>query len=87
VEGGSRVYLLDANGNSIPDALILKAEETHFLQGQGEWKFSVETIRRLPRARRIMAMTFGDFDDDGYLDIFGIDSESRKGKLWLNRFK
>jgi hypothetical protein len=87
VGGGSRVYLLDANGNSIPDALILKAGETHFLQGQGAWKFSVETIRRLPRARRIMAMTFGDFDDDGYLDIFGIDSENRKGKLWLNRFK
>ncbi|VAX26681.1 hypothetical protein MNBD_NITROSPINAE05-718 [hydrothermal vent metagenome] len=86
VEGGSRVYLLDANGNSIPDALILKAGTTHFLQGQGEWKFSVETIRRLPHARRIMAMAFGDFDDDGYLDIFGIDSENRKGKLWLNRF-
>jgi hypothetical protein len=87
VEGGSRVYLLDANGNSIPDALILKAGITHFLQGQGEWKFSVETVRRLPRARRIMEMTFGDFDDDGYLDIFGIDPKTRKGKLWLNRFK
>jgi hypothetical protein len=87
VSGGSRVYLLDANGNGIPDALILSAGKTHFLQGQGEWKFSVETIRRLPRARQMMEMAFGDIDDDGYLDIFGIDSKDRKGKLWLNRFK
>lgn len=87
VNGGSRVYLLDANGNGIPDALILSAGKTHFFQGQGEWKFSVETVRRLPRSREIMEMAFGDFDDDGYLDIFGIDSKDRKGKLWLNRFK
>ena len=32
-------------------------------------------------------MAFGDFDDDGYLDLFGIDSQDQKGKLWLNRFK
>jgi len=87
VGGGSRVYLLDANGNGIPDALILSAGKTHFLQGKGEWKFSVETIRRLPRSRQMMEMAFGDIDDDGYLDIFGIDSKDRKGKLWLNRFK
>jgi hypothetical protein len=87
VSGGSRVYLLDANGNGIPDALILNAGKTHFLQGQGEWKFSVETIRRLPRSRQMMEMAFGDIDDDGYLDIFGIDSKDRNGKLWLNRFK
>lgn len=87
VKTGSRVYLLDANGNGIPDALILNAGETHFLQGKGEWKFSVETVRRLPRVRQMMEMTFGDIDDDGYLDIFGIDPKDRKGKLWLNRFK
>ena len=87
VKSGSRVYLLDANGNGIPDVLILNAGQTHFLQGLGEWKFSVETVRRLPRARQMMEMTFGDMDDDGYLDIFGIDPVGRKGKLWLNRFK
>jgi hypothetical protein len=87
VETGSRVYLLDANGNGIPDVLILNAGETHFLQGQGKWKFSVETVRRLPRTRQMMEMAFGDMDDDGYLDIFGIDPTARKGKLWLNRFK
>ncbi len=87
VDGGSRVYLLDANGNGIPDVLILSAGKTHFLQGKGEWKFSVETVRRLPRANEMMEMAFGDIDDDGYLDIFGIDPKDRKGKLWLNRFK
>lgn len=83
----SRVYLLDANGNGIPDALFLSAGKVHYLQGQGEWKFSVETVNRLPRSRQLMEMAFGDIDDDGYLDIFGIDSRNRKGKLWLNRFK
>ncbi len=87
LESGARVYLLDANGNGIPDVLILNAGKTHFLQGQGKWKFSVETVRRLPRARQLMEMSFGDMDDDGYLDIFGIDPRDRKGKLWLNRFK
>ncbi|MDA0692756.1 MAG: VCBS repeat-containing protein [Nitrospinae bacterium] len=83
----SRVYLLDANGNGIPDALILSEGTTHYLQGQGEWKFSVETVKRLPRSRQLMEMAFGDIDDDGYLDILGIGSSDRKGKLWLNRFK
>ncbi len=83
----SRVYLLDANGNGIPDALILSEGKVHYLQGQGEWKFSVETVKRLPRSRQLMEMAFGDIDDDGYLDILGIDSRNRKGKLWLNRFK
>jgi VCBS repeat protein len=83
----SRVYLLDANGSGIPDALILSEGTTHYLQGQGEWKFSVETVKRLPRSRLMMEMAFGDINDDGYLDIFGIGSSDRKGKLWLNRFK
>ena len=87
VKTGSRVYLLDANGNGIPDALILSEGETHYLQGKGEWKFSVETVRRLPRSRQMTEIAFGDIDDDGYLDVFGIDSKDRKGKLWLNRFK
>jgi len=87
VKIASRVYLLDANGNGIPDALILSEGNVHYLQGKGEWKFSDETIRRLPRSRQMIEMTFGDFDDDGYLDIFGINSKDQKGKLWLNRFK
>jgi len=32
-------------------------------------------------------MAFGDFDDDGYLDLFGVDSKTGNAKLWLNRFK
>ena len=83
----SRVYLLDANGNGIPDALILSEGQTHYYQGKGEWKFSVETNKRLPRVRQMMEMRFGDIDDDGYLDIFGIDPRNRRGKLWLNRFQ
>ena len=83
----SRVYLLDANGNGIPDALILSEGNTHYLQGKGEWKFSEETVRRLPRFRNMTEMVFGDFDDDGYLDLFGVDSRTGKAKLWLNRFK
>ena len=42
----SRVYLLDANGNGIPDALILSGGKTHYFQGKGKWKFSVETVKR-----------------------------------------
>lgn len=87
VGNASRVYLLDANGNGIPDALILSEGQTHYLQGKGKWKFSVETVRRLPRSRQVKEMAFGDMNDDGYLDVFGIDSKDHKARLWLNRFK
>jgi len=87
VKTASRVYLLDANGNGIPDALILSAGKVYYLQGKGEWQFSDETMRRFSRARSLTEMAFGDIDDDGYLDILGIDSKYRKGNLWLNRFK
>ncbi len=87
VGAASRVYLLDANGNGIPDALILSAGQTHYLQGKGEWKFSDETMRRLPRFRQSTEMAFGDIDDDGYLDVFSVDSKNRTARLWLNRFK
>lgn len=87
VGAASRVYLLDANGNGIPDALILSAGKTHYLQGKGEWRFSDETVRRLPRSSQSTEMAFGDIDDDGYLDVFSIDSKGQKAKLWLNRFE
>ena len=83
----SRVYLLDANGNGIPDALILSEGKALFFHGKGKWKFSAETQKRLPRSSWIVEMAFGDIDDDSYLDIFGIDSRTGKGKLWLNKFK
>jgi len=83
----SRVYLLDANGDEIPDILLLSENTAVYLQGKGKWKFTIETVRRLPRSIRFSEMVFGDIDDDGNLDIFGIDPDSGKGKLWLNRFK
>ncbi len=86
-EPARRVYLLDANGNGIPDALILTASGTLYLQGRGKWKFSDETERRLPRLRRFTEMSFGDVNDDSYLDLVALYPEKSSARLWLNRFK
>ena len=82
----SQVYLLDANGNGIPDAILLGPQNTRYLKGKGKWGFSLETEKRFPRSTRFARMVFGDIDDDGYLDIFGITAKNRQGRLWLNRF-
>ncbi len=86
-EPASRIYLLDANGNGIPDALILTESGTWYLQGRGKWKFSNETDRRLPRVRRFAEMSFGDLNDDSYLDLVALYPEKSSARMWLNRFK
>jgi hypothetical protein len=79
-----QVYLLDANGTEVPDALVLSQNGTHFLHGKGDWLFTVETERRLPRFRNFRQMTFGDINSDGFLDLFAINMDGRSGRLWLN---
>ncbi len=77
-------YLLDGSGNTLPDALILTTEGVYYLKGQGKWKFSDETLRRLPRFKKFDQMTFGDINKDRFLDLF---AWSRKfSRLWLNKF-
>ena len=80
----AKVYLLDGNGNTRPDALILTAKGVYYLQGRGKWDFSDESRRRLPRFRQFDQMTFGDIDEDQFLDLFAWSGQS--GRLWLNRF-
>ena len=80
----TKVYLLDANGNTHPDALILTAKGVYYLQGRGKWNFSDETLSRLPRFRQFGQMTFGDINQDQVLDLFGWSA--RSSRLWLNRF-
>jgi hypothetical protein len=80
----AKVYLLDGNGNTRPDALILTSKGVYYLQGRGKWDFSNETRRRLPRYRKFDQMTFGDIDQDQFLDLFAWSGQS--SRLWLNRF-
>ncbi|MBC8284583.1 MAG: VCBS repeat-containing protein [Nitrospinae bacterium] len=79
-----KVYLLDGNGNTRPDALILTGKGVYYFQGRGKWEFSDETDRRLPRFRQFSQMTFGDINQDQFLDLFGWSGNS--SRLWLNRF-
>lgn len=83
----TRVYLLDADGNDIPDIIILSKKGVHLLIGHGNWKFSDETLRRFPENMNFDEMTFGDVDGDGRLDIFGVDSKRSAGRLWVSRFE
>jgi hypothetical protein len=80
----AKVYLLDGNGNTRPDALILTSKGVYYLQGRGRWDFSDETRRRLPRYRQFDQMTFGDINQDQFLDLFAWSGQS--SRLWLNRF-
>ncbi len=83
----TRVYLLDADNNDIPDIIIISKKGVHLLIGHGGWKFSDETARRLPENATFDEMTFGDVDGDGNLDIFGVDRKKGVGKLWVSRFE
>ena len=80
----AKVYLLDGNGNTRPDALILTSKGVYYLQGRGRWNFSDETRHRLPRYKQFDQMTFGDIDQDQFLDLLAWSGKS--SRLWLNRF-
>ncbi len=81
-----KVYLLDANGNTKPDALILTSKGVYYLQGRGRWRFSDETERRLPRFRFFREMAFADVNQNGFLDIFALSPTPGRSRVWLNRF-
>ena len=80
-----KAYLIDGNGNTRIDALILTAKGVYYFQGRRDkWNFSDETEKRLPRFRKFTQMTFGNINKDQFLDLFGWSKNS--GRLWLNRF-
>jgi hypothetical protein len=81
-----KVYLLDANGNTKPDALILTSKGVYYLQGRGRWDFTNETRRRLPRFRFFREMAIADIDQDGFLDLFALSPTPGRSRVWLNRF-
>lgn len=80
-----RIYLLDGDGDEWPDMILVSTRGTYYLRGRGPWKFSIETKKRLPNGQPFEEMTFGDVNDDGYLDIFGITPKGR-GVLWVTKF-
>ena len=81
-----KAYLLDGNGNTRPDALILTTKGVYYFQNRRrvKWRFSDETQKRLPRFRQFSQMTFGNINKDKFLDLFGWSENS--SRLWLNRF-
>ncbi|MGV7221578.1 MAG: FG-GAP repeat domain-containing protein [Nitrospinales bacterium] len=81
-----RIYLLDANGSDIPDAIVLSQRGAHYLRGLGKWKFSRESKLRLPAPTLFKEMSFADVNDDSYLDILGITAKGGEVRLWMNRF-
>jgi hypothetical protein len=81
----TRVYLLDANGTGIPDAIILTKKGLRYLVGKGKWSFISETQKRFPQTRPMREMSFGDINGDGFLDILGLVTKNNHPKLWLNR--
>jgi len=81
------VYLLDANGDEIPDMIILSSKGIHYLRGLGEWRFLKESRRRLPLNVDFDELTFTDINADGHLDFFGVSQKDGEGHLWLNTFE
>jgi hypothetical protein len=81
-----KVYLLDANANGIPDALILTSKGVYYLQGRGRWEFADETARRLPPLRFFHEVAFADINQDGFLDLFALSTTPGRSRVWLNRF-
>ncbi len=81
-----KAYLLDANGNTKPDALILTSKGVYYLQGRGRWGFTDQTERRLPRFRFFKKMAFADVNQDGFLDLLALSPTPGRNRIWLNRF-
>ena len=81
-----KAYLLDANGNTKPDILILTSKGVYYLQGRGRWGFTNQTDRRLPRFRFFKKMAFADVNQDGFLDLFALSPTPGRSRIWLNRF-
>jgi hypothetical protein len=79
-------YLLDANGNTKPDILILTSKGVYYLQDRGRWGFTNQTDRRLPRFRFFKKMAFADVNQDGFLDLFALSPTPGRSRIWLNRF-
>ena len=80
-----RVYILDADGNNSPDILILSRKKVYYYIGVEPWTFSDETVKRLPYGMPFDEFTFGDINGDRLLDIFGILSKNKKGRLWVDK--
>jgi hypothetical protein len=81
-----KAYLLDANGNTKPDILILTSKGVYYLQDRGRWGFTNQTDRRLPRFRFFKKMAFADVNQDGFLDLFALSPTPGRSRIWLNRF-
>ena len=81
------VYLLDANGNELPDIILLSHKGIHFLRGLGKWRFWKESRRRLPFNDKFHALTFADINSDSFLDIFAYAEREGRGVLWMNTFE
>ena len=81
-----KVYLLDGNGNTRPDALILTVKGVFYFQARGrsKWQFSDETEKRLPGYRKFSQMIFGNINRDKFLDLFAWSEKTKR--LWINRF-
>jgi hypothetical protein len=81
------VYLLDANGNELPDIILLSERGIHYLRGLGKWRFWKESRRRLPFNEKFRTLSFADIDRDTFLDVFGYSEGEGRGVLWMNTFE
>lgn len=81
-----RVYMLDADGDKYPDTFYLTQRGPFFLVGKSKWRFANKSVSRLPGSPLIHEMTFGDVDNNGYLDILAISAKNNQAMLWMDRF-
>lgn len=79
------IYLLDGDGDEWPDMILLADRATYYLSGKGPWKYAIETKKRLPGNPPFREITFGDVNDDGYLDLLGITPQGQP-HLWVTEF-